>query len=90
MQRYFFSLFFCFPGSCWRRAIADQSAAKSAIRPVGSSPRAPLGNPSDPYGLGVLLAALSGFTLWRLRARTPSVVAADRPPLRFEIPDPLD
>jgi hypothetical protein len=60
--------------------------------------------PSDRYGLGVLLAALTGFTLWRFRARTSSLVAidlpaevpltalsvADPPAVRFDRPDPLD
>ena len=84
------------PGGTFQALIAGdrtspaRASRSEPLRPVGSSPRAPLGSPSDPYGLGVLLAALSGFALWRLRARTPSVVAADRPPLRFEIPDPLD
>jgi hypothetical protein len=60
--------------------------------------------PSDRYGLGVLLAALTGFAFWRLRARTPSPVAidlpaevplsvlavADPPPVHCEGPDLLN
>ena len=73
------------------RSAAPARASRSApLRPVGSSPSAPPPGPSDRYGLGVLLAALTGLALWRVRARTPAPVVAGPLPPPSEIPDPLD
>ncbi len=87
------------------RASASSRASRSSpLRPLGSSPSGPVPGPSDPYGLGVLLAALTGFAFWRLRGRTPAPAATDLPvavpltalpvadPLsvRLDCPDALD
>ena len=73
------------------RAAASARASRSEpFRPLGSSPSAPLPGPTDRYGLGLLLAAVTGLAVWRLRARIPSAAAVGPPPLRFEVPDPLD
>jgi hypothetical protein len=63
-----------------RSSASSRASRSSPLRPVGSSPASPVS--SDRPGLGIVLAALSGFALWRFRARTPSTVDAS--------PDPLD
>jgi hypothetical protein len=67
------------PGGLYQALMADErpsgaarASRSSAVRPIGSSPSGPVPGPSDRYGLGVMLAALTGFALWRFRARTPS------------------
>jgi SpoIID/LytB domain protein len=72
------------------RTEIPSRASRSAVRGVGSLPSGPAPRATDPYGLGMILAGLAGFVLWRLAARTPSAVSADPPPLPFERPDPLD
>ena len=34
----------------------------------------PVPGPADPHGLGLLLAAVTGYAFWRLRARTVTPV----------------
>jgi stage II sporulation protein D len=89
------------PGGLYQAlAAGDRSAASRAsrstpIRPFGASPSGEVPGGSDRPGVGVLLAALSGFAIWRFRARTPSGVGAETlavldPAPSSELPDPLD
>ena len=73
-----------------RPSASARASRSSPLLPRGSSPAPPGPGPTDPYGLGVALAALTGLVFWRLRGRGPSAVAAGPPPLRFQIPDPID
>jgi hypothetical protein len=88
------------PGGTFQALIAAERlpgagrASRSApLRPAGSLPFPAAPGSSDGHGLGLLLAALTGFALWRFRARTPSAVAApdvpaappDQPPPPVEV-----
>jgi SpoIID/LytB domain protein len=55
-----------------RLPAAARASRSSPLLPLGSSPFGPVPGSSDDHGLGVLLAALTGLALWRVRARTPS------------------
>ena len=48
---------------------AQRASRSSAAHPLGSPPSPAAPSTSDHNGLGLLLASLSGFALWRLRAR---------------------
>jgi len=56
-------------GPADQRTVAARASRSAAVRPLGllSSPVDPA--PSGHGGIGVLLAALSGFAVWRFRAR---------------------
>jgi stage II sporulation protein D len=60
-----------------RTSVPSRASRSSAPRMVGSGRSAPAAAPTDRYGLGLILAALAGFALWRFRARTPSLLPAD-------------
>jgi stage II sporulation protein D len=55
-----------------RPAAPTRASRSSALRPVGAVRAPVVPATSDRYGLGLLLAGLAGFALWRFRARPSS------------------
>src|SRR5437764_1769182 len=71
------------------RSPSGRASRSGPPGPPGSTSPGSLPGASDPYGLGLLLAALTGYAFWRLRACSPSWAPAAAPaPADPPLPDP--